>query len=553
MPAEADSARLKQSRNMESLLTVPNILDMVTVFYYSKTKSHNHAIHCAMIPNSKVKKCLSDIGWDLSMDDGLPTAWIRRAKDGEESVVYQRYSSNLDLEAEPIIIDRQFHSSDAIGYQEINEEFRLFHNLYYDKYKSQYIKLFDSGDEETIAIVEENNIKIRLKEILQFLSIKEMHLSIQFDYDEHSLQAIEDIGLSTDNNRQVRTGDRCYAIWFGNQDFATDYIGYSKLMGKILIPPFPKSKSGMPGFAEEKPKEYQDFIIDVDKFGENVKHTCNPDLLSDYFGGNKGAPHYLTTIQFKKNVLQKYRNEKSIYSINTMSVERSPLWNLPIDNEREDRVCVFLGDLGRYLPYEEQSYWQSFNIPSDGKLSDEYYKSQILNDWNVPTKQLRIIFKERYDSLGKICSQRLGRQILEPLAEDDHHLFSDVHIPDDMEARGALDKLVMAIFKILVESINVSDLDKNQKKRRLAAGYRIDSLKKDMQKANAVGYEKHIYFLHELKKYRNLKAAHRSDGSEIYVDSYVECGKRFLENANEFLQFLEQAVKDGKFDSLKEN
>ena len=48
-------------------------------------------------------------------------------------------------------------------YNEISEEFRLFHNLYHDKEKDEYIKIDDEGNEHRVAVVEPNHIQIRLQ------------------------------------------------------------------------------------------------------------------------------------------------------------------------------------------------------------------------------------------------------------------------------------------------------------------------------------------------------------------------------------------------------
>ena len=39
-------------------------------------------------------------------------------------------------------------------YSEISEEFRLFHNLYHDSEKDEYIKIDDEGNEHLVAVVE---------------------------------------------------------------------------------------------------------------------------------------------------------------------------------------------------------------------------------------------------------------------------------------------------------------------------------------------------------------------------------------------------------------
>ncbi len=85
-----------------------------------------------------------------------------------------------------MVICRDFHGLKET-YNEILEEFRHFHNLYHDRRNDQYIKFADSGNEKVIIKVTPDAVTVRLKEIRQFLAIKEMHLAIFFDIDEFSV------------------------------------------------------------------------------------------------------------------------------------------------------------------------------------------------------------------------------------------------------------------------------------------------------------------------------------------------------------------------------
>ena len=110
----------------------------------------------------------------------------------EERVEYLRYG--FADRGEPLVFVREF-SGLYDAYMEISEEFRLFHKLYHDRKTDKYIKIDEAGNEDLVAIVEANRVQIRLKEIRQFLAIKEMYLSIQFDCREHSKYSLEELGL----------------------------------------------------------------------------------------------------------------------------------------------------------------------------------------------------------------------------------------------------------------------------------------------------------------------------------------------------------------------
>lgn len=126
-------------------------------------------------------------------------------------------------------------------------------------------------------------------------------------------------------------------------------------------------------------KTYIDFIIGIDDSGKEVRHSCNPKNLSNYFGANPSAPHYLTPVFFDAAVLNKYYSKPEVYSIEDGIIRCGSLWSLYIDNHNVGYVSAYLGDLGRDLPSEqEQHYWRGFNKIIDGKLSETKYKRDFL-------------------------------------------------------------------------------------------------------------------------------------------------------------------------------
>ena len=99
----------------------------------------------------------------------------------------------------------------------------------------------------------------------------------------------------------------------------------SVLDGTKVVPAPPQEKAGVWPFAEHK-ETYHDFIIGEDADGEPVKHTCDPEQLANYFGKNPDAPHYLTPVYFRREVLKRYYEHPSKYSMRDgLPVPRKPL------------------------------------------------------------------------------------------------------------------------------------------------------------------------------------------------------------------------------------
>lgn len=175
-----ERTRLLQSHWRQNKLERIGAEPLITVYSFSRTDTQKEAMFSALIPNEQVERVLDDPSWDLSIGNGMPGCSVSSSPEGEK-VSYHRFGDDDGIE--PLVISRDFHGLRK-DYVEILEEFRHFHNLYHDRKTEQYIKFADSGNEEVIVRVTPDAVTVRLKEIRQFLAIKEMHLAIFFDVDE---------------------------------------------------------------------------------------------------------------------------------------------------------------------------------------------------------------------------------------------------------------------------------------------------------------------------------------------------------------------------------
>ena len=265
-----------------------------------------------LIPTKLVEEILSGEHISDVIENMWPEPMAYRPYE-ESRVKYFRWGSKGDMYgSEPLVICRGFKIKE--DYLEISEEFRLFHNLYHDKETNTYIKIDDAGNEVKVIIVKPNEVQIRLKEIRQFLAIKGMYLSMLFEFNEYSGYSLQELGLS-----EIEREFRSDGLMYWRHDYSGDthyhkegFQSGSRLRGRRLIKPLPKSKSSFGDFAEE-PK-YVEFIVDVDDNGDEVCHTCDPYKLGDHFGKNSDVAWKYTVVHFRKQVLDKYYNEPSVLS-----------------------------------------------------------------------------------------------------------------------------------------------------------------------------------------------------------------------------------------------
>ena len=179
--------------------------------------------------------------------------------------------------------------------------------------------------------------------------------------------------------------------------------------------------------------------------GTKLTHTC----------AAPGA-RYLTPVSFRKQVLDKYYQQPSKYKVSDNALWCGTLWMLQIDNQNDDKVCAWLGDLGRDLPYKEQLHWRTYNFASETGVSEIYFRRQIdaqFTDSDRPEH----IFQQRFDELKKTCQKQLGWPLLLPLEPDDTYHLQNIRVPANDEQRD-FDELVLGLTKILVDSLNEKQL-----------------------------------------------------------------------------------------------
>ncbi len=556
MRISSDRARLSQKKTLESLRREPKLNEMVTVYQSVRNGPFIQFVNSALIPSDQVERALSTMYCNLKVDLGMPAA-AESYRDGREITEYLRYGDENGRE--PLVIRRSFCEI-RDDYFEISEEFRLFHNLYHNRKTDEYIKFDDDGNEDTVVVVKPGCIQIRLKEIRQFLAIKEMFLWIQYEFLEYSEHSLEELGLK--GGRTVEDDD--LLSWRLSRNDTRDVIPYqslSQLLGNRLIQPLPKSKSGFPGFAEEPKEKHVEFIIDVDENGDEVSFTSDPDALANHFGANPHAPYYLTPVHFRKAVLDKYYQQPSKYFVEDSLLRCGRLWIMAIDNQHDDKVCAWLGDLGRDLPYNERLHWKAHNVPPSGKMSDVFYKRQILAQ-EIDTDRPDLLFKERHDELKEACKEHLGWQLLQPLRSGDQHHLQSLRIPAANEQRD-FDELVLSLTKILIDSLHVKRLNSllsDERQEGVGEGG-IPLLEAVLTSRNVEDADKHIAFLRNLQSLRSSSSAHRKGRN------YEKIAKRFdiegqnlrdvfagiLWQALDFLNFLILLVRGGRVENADQN
>lgn len=468
---------LKEKHGYETWVTV-----------YQLKETHNpyvmFSLYSSLISKKQLKSSISVAEWDVLMLGKYPDF------------------------ANRLVILREFHGMKT-DYVEVCEDFRLFHNIYYDNKTSRYLTFDEAGNETEAIRINDTSVQIRLDLLQSYIAEKRKVLLLFFQRFHYT----EDILLDKEKCEEY-----CAEIYeelfrLNRVVFQNEPYTCSMIRGKKAILGSKKSRRN---------RIFENFIIGQDKGGDPITHSCDPSKLSDFNGKNSDAPHYLTPVYFRKEVLAKYYDQPSKYSVEDSRVkcgEDGAGWSCPIDNNLSDTIIVFLGDLGNYLPIPEQPYWKSFNIiPSDKGISDVNFNRSFLGKFTDPSAE-DLKFKQVLNRFYQNWNEKFGWDLFKPLPENDKSPLSTLRIPlanDQTE----FDSQILSLAKLLIDSINGKKLaeelggklDKNERELGLLARY---------FKAYDLSDE-YVDFLKTLYKVRSSGAAHRQNSG--YKESLEKLG-----------------------------
>lgn len=512
------------------------------VYNFGRNPIDTITVFSGLIPKPKIKSALSSYEPELIMGSGFPGCCKHGAGKGAK-VTYDRFGYE---DAEPLIFVRSF-SDFHPSYPEISEEFRFFHNLHFNEKRSAFVKFDQSGNEDVVVKYSKDRILIRTKEIREYLSIRNRYLAIYFDIFRSSYLNIQEIPEDQIISK-VYEKSYCYHICVSENTFGMDdFLTYSNLRGKKIIAPLPKSKVNIWPYDKRKKERFQKFIICIDKNGENIYHTCDPNKLSNYFGKNPNAPDYLTPVFFKREVLQKYYSKPEIFSVEDSFLRCGSTWGLRMDNHQPDVVIAYLGDLGRNLPASERDYWLHFNIPPVGKMSRVKFLRDFMAEAAEP-EGADLLFKQEYKYLNESWQKKYSWTLFCELAEQDKHFFKNLRLLLN-NSQSEFDFQVLSLAKVLIDALNEAEIEKRTP--NLPPNSKgITKLESFLKAQGFSNVEQGIQFLRDLQSIRSMGVAHLKGSNFKDVYTRLQMDKRELKIVFEdmlrlgtaFLQILNKQI-----------
>ena len=487
------------------------------------------AFWAALMPVENIDEAYRDYSWNSYIGTQCPG--------------FIEYGDKITYEANPLNFDsclnivqyREFYGIKP-NYVEISEEFRLLNNLYHDINTNIFYEIEENGEcTEVAKIINNDCAYIKLKSLMKFAAAKQMALLLFFDIRVKISGSLQKNGLK-EFSTTVNEDGLFFGLWGGEQRLLETY-SYSILMGKRILLPKPVEECGYEPYSRNEENEYPEYIIGIDEYGEPRSYTSNPAKLSNYFGANPGAPHYLTPVFFKKEVLQRYLSRPNIFSVEAGYLRCQSLWGIEIDNEHKDMVSVYLGDLGRDLPVQEHSHWKQYYIATDA------VKRDFLCAFTQPEIS-DLKFKSNFKQFVNTWREQYQWDLFLPLSQNDEYNFKTLHLPIT-DGQEEFDHLVLSLVKTMIDSLNEKEIVKQFKNPTDLKGG-ISKLEYWLSELNFPDYQQQIKFLRNLQELRSTGTGHRKGkGYEkaagvfgLNTDNYVDVFDRILLQANAFILFL---------------
>lgn len=442
---------LLQADVIRGILTTINNGEWQTLYRRADQAPHRLGMWCALLDAGAAEKAMTRDDWDLMIGAWRP-GFSRKRSAGKEVTTYHRFAGQDGVW--PLILYRSFHDAYP-DYFEVAEEFRLYHQLAEDKDRGILLSFDASGREVEVVRITRDEVCARRKYLRQFQAGTGMHLAIYIDSARYSKIPLKNVPTRKRERISVDELVR-WRLNVGKCQFRSEFATVSRLLAKIILEPPPKEKSGIWPFKENDDAREVTFIIGVDQDGNEVEYTSDPGKLGNYFGANPSAPHYLTPVHFRREVLVKYFAEPERYRVSDGLLSCLGLWSCQIDNDLASRVVVFLGDLGRDLPYEERLHWRQFNVVPEGGVSATNVRRSFLAQFADATSP-DLVFRREYAAILRAWERCLGWPLFLAPAAGDAYLLDTVRIPLT-DSQAEIDEQIGRLAKLLVDSLNEREL-----------------------------------------------------------------------------------------------
>jgi len=130
-------------------------------------------MYCALADPARREEALSMDAWIFHKTSGSP-GFVQSWDDGEPVVTYLPNGS-MDEGIEPLVLIREFHGAAEVAL-ELDQQFRLFHNLRYEPASNTHMKMNDDGTQTVAVKVSGNRMDVRTSLLKQYIAARQVDL-----------------------------------------------------------------------------------------------------------------------------------------------------------------------------------------------------------------------------------------------------------------------------------------------------------------------------------------------------------------------------------------
>lgn len=478
------------------------------------------------------EKLLTKFNWSTMVEFGNPGIWEYQGEVNYDANSVKELENSI---LEPFVIRRTWVGKSIPPKFELIQDFILFYNLFFNEKEKMFKALSETGTEINVIKIsnEKYNEKIEIstKFLRNYLAFKNKILVRQHSHSIRNVKTLDELGI-TASRAPMKSNEYNFALVIDKHDTLSNFNSFGHLQGKDIILPFEKRKHLL-----DWSKEYCTFIIGVDDQGENIESTCEEEKLGNFFG--KEGVQFLTPVFFNREVLKKYHDAPSKYTVGSTNLSCGHHWGLPIDTNYVDLVQVYLGDLS-HIPYEEQQHWRLHNVLPEGGITRSRFTRDVEAGFADP-EDIMFRFAKALSEFQEKFENRFGFNPFKPLNENDRFIEKSIRVPVNNEITE-FEQQIGYLAKILPDSIDI----KSMRKKLEEEG--TDSDKLDELKDKKI--RTFEYFLQQKglrpNIIQNLDAIQRiksSGSSHRKGDDYEKIMEKYGLNKTTYIDFFKNLIE----------
>ena len=388
-----------------------------------------------LVPDDRIAPILKSQGWPLISGEGNPSC-SSSVQDG--IVVYEYEPTGSRSGIEPLLFKVEHHHELYEEPWEFSQAMRLLLGLWKSK-DGIFCSISDTA--EAIIEVEVHNdfARIKTRTLQKLLAMRQLHLMqlivCQIPLEEKQLAAPDGVLFESDSMRAE--------LYSSAKSSLIPRIQILNAKRVIYAPEMNESYFG----TGELDGPVIEFITGIDGEGKETTSPCRP--RSDSAADSNFS--FLTPVFFDREVLSRYMGKSEIYEFRNGHLWCGYLWSLPIDQNYEDVVMVWLGDLAK-LPASELYHWRGANKHYSGRVAINTLKRDLLAQFVDDSTPLDALVKAR-KILDEVWQAKFGLPLYSKLSDEDQRRVGMLNFPASHDLEAIHQQLVY-LHLLLIEPLH---------------------------------------------------------------------------------------------------